>query len=128
LDDPPGARTFADNSGNGFAGACTAPACPVTAVPGRFGAAVRFDGASSQAITIAATTVPTSTVSFSEWFNTSCANCGLASVMTRQNFTRVYDRQLYLSGGNVCANVFNGSREEICSSLTNYADGQWHHA
>ena len=48
--------------------------------------------------------------------------------MTRQNFTRVYDRQLYLSGGNVCADVFNGARETICSAHTNYADGQWHQA
>src|SRR5262249_52352261 len=93
-----------------------------------FGYAVQFDNASSQSINISAMTVPTSTVSFGVWFNTSCANCGLASVMTRQNFTRVYDRQLYLSSGNVCADVFNGVRETICSSIANYADGQWHHA
>src|SRR5262249_45811741 len=126
LDDPLGAQSFRDDSGNSFNGACESASCPTAGAPGRFGYAVQFAGASSQSITISSMTVPTSTVSFGLWFNTSCADCGLSSVMTRQNFTRVYDRKLYLSGGNVCADVFNGGLEAICSVGANYADGQWH--
>ena len=36
--------------------------------------------------------------------------------------------RVYLSGGNVCVDVFNGSRESICSAGVNYGDNQWHMA
>jgi len=44
LDEPSGATTFHDFSGQGNQGSCTEPYCPTTGVPGRFGFAAQFDG------------------------------------------------------------------------------------
>src|SRR5262249_49921996 len=124
LDDPLGARSFRDGAGGGNDGNCTA--CPASGAPGRFGDAAQFDSSASQSIEIAALSTLTSSVTLSEWFKTTCDNCGLSSVDALQGTTRVTDQQIYLSGGNVCADVFNGSRESICSAGVDYADGQWH--
>ena len=47
LDEPAGATSFADASGNGNTGACGA-ACPTTGVPGVVGTAASFNGSNSQ--------------------------------------------------------------------------------
>jgi len=122
LDDPLGATTFQDSALIKHEGVCQN--CPVAGAPGRFGSAVEFVNASSQAIKIFAANGPTTTVTSSLWFNTTCTNCGLTSFQAQQGT----DRQMYLSGGNVCANVFNGGLETICSSGVNYSNGQWHQA
>ncbi len=121
LDDPLGARRSRIPGGS-HSGACASATCPTTGAPGRFGDAVLFDG--TQSYKIAAMSVPTSTYTLGIWFNTTSAGSGLFSVQTSAGT----DRQVYLSGGNVCADVFNGSRETICSADVNYADGQWHQA
>jgi hypothetical protein len=47
LDEPAGATSFADASGNGNTGACGS-GCPTMGVPGQSGTAARFNGANSQ--------------------------------------------------------------------------------
>ncbi len=44
LDEPAGATTFKDDSGNGNDGSCVGSACPVTGGSGFLGAAAHFDG------------------------------------------------------------------------------------
>ena len=127
LDDLPGSRLFRDDSGNNIATVCTSASCPTAGVPGRFGKAIQFTGASNQTLqalrprrSIRQPIRPYAS------FKTSCSNCGSASVRTLNGATFNTDRQIYLSGGNVCVDVFNGSRETICSAGVNYSDNQWH--
>ncbi len=124
LDDPLGATSFRDDASARHDGSCTA--CPVPGAPGRFGDAAQFDNAESQSIKVASIGTLTSTVTLSQWFKTTCGDCGLSSVESLQGATQVIDQQVYLSGGNLCADVVNGSRESICSADANYADGEWH--
>src|SRR5262249_29884458 len=92
LDDPLRAQTSRDDSVNSFNGAGAGGGCAGGGAPGGFGYAAQLDTAPSQSIGIWAMTVRPSTVSFGVWFNASCANWGLVSVMTPKNFTRFYDR------------------------------------
>ena len=90
-------------------------------VTGRFGKAIRLTSSAQVAIV---PTMPLSTTNYSlvGWFNATCQNCGIFAV----NTSGTIDREIYLNGGNVCADVLNGSRETICSANVNYVDGQWH--
>ena len=128
LDDGPGAVTFRDSSGKNHHATCTPPECPTTGVPGNFGTAANFNNSLSQSLQIGSTALPATNYSFVGWFKTFCLNCGIFAAYTSITPTVQVDRQIYLSGGNVCADVFNGGREAICSADANYADGQWHMA
>jgi hypothetical protein len=59
------------------------------------------------------------------WFKTTCATCGIYSVDKGTLGASGHDRHVYLSGGNVCARVWNN--ETKCTSGTSYADSKWHH-
>ncbi|MBN1887616.1 MAG: Ig-like domain-containing protein [Thermoflexales bacterium] len=126
LDEAPGRSVFSDSSGNAHVGTCddNAGKCPDSGLPGRFNQAARFDG---QNDTIDVTVnVLESEYTLGLWFKTACANCGLFSVDDDTLGSNDHDRNLYLSGGNMCARVWDD--ETICTSGANYADGQWHHA
>ena len=116
LDDPTGSKVFRDDSGKNIATVCTSASCPAAGVPGRFGKAVQFTGASNQTLRAYHVAIDPAAYSTVASFKTSCANCGLASVITLNGPTSTTDRQIYLLGGNVCVDVVNGSRETICSA------------
>ena len=48
LDEPSGATSFADSSGNGNTGTCSAGTCPTMGVPGKSGTAASFNGTNDQ--------------------------------------------------------------------------------
>ena len=48
LDEPSGATSFADASGNGNIGACSSPSCPTMGLPGKAGTAASFNGINDQ--------------------------------------------------------------------------------
>ncbi|NNJ12811.1 DUF11 domain-containing protein [Chloroflexales bacterium ZM16-3] len=122
FDDPPGATTFRDVSRNAWGASCdlAAQQCPDAGAAGRFGKAIRLT--STEQVVIAPT-VPISTTGYAlvGWFNAG-QDGGIFAV----NNASATDRQIYLSGGNVCADVLGSSRETICSVNVNYADGGWH--
>ena len=124
LGDPAGSQTLLDYSGADYATAhlCGNTPCAATFVPGREGSAVQLDG--SQRIEASSVTVPVTNFTLSGWFNTSCPECGILSITNGATT----DRQLFLSGGNVCSQVVGSSTEEICSAVGSLADGQWHMA
>jgi hypothetical protein len=128
LNDPLGSTFFVDESGQGNDGVCGSGGCPASAALGRFGTAVAFDGGQNQTIQIPRLPLSNTHYALTGWFNTTCANCGILAVEATDAAGAVIatDRQLYLSGGNLCADVVNNGRETICSVGVNYADGQWH--
>ncbi|MCU0607779.1 MAG: LamG domain-containing protein, partial [Candidatus Edwardsbacteria bacterium] len=126
LDDPAGARTFRDDSGKNIATVCTSTSCPAAGVPGRFGKAVQFTGASNQTLRAMSVAIDPAAYSIAQWFKASCSGCGISGVRTLIGSTPSFDRQIYLSGGNLCVDVVNAGRETICSAGVNYSDGQWH--
>lgn len=48
LDEPAGATSFADSSGNGNTGTCSGSGCPTMGVAGKVGTAARFNGTTNQ--------------------------------------------------------------------------------
>jgi hypothetical protein len=56
------------------------------------------------------------------WFKTSSPNGGLYSVVNEDGSAN--DRHIYLSGGKLCARVWNDER--ICTLSSGWADGKWH--
>ena len=125
LDDLPGSQIFSDASGNNVVTSCSSASCPTAGVSGRFGKAVQFAGASSQTLRALNVAVDPTAYSMVAWFKTSCADCGISSVRPSAGGTNT-DRQIYLSGGNLCSDVFNGGREAICTAGVSYNDNQWH--
>jgi type II secretory pathway pseudopilin PulG len=122
FDEPPGAHIFRDSSGNGEGGLCDGD-CPVSGLPGRSNQAVRFDRSNNH-ISVETIDIPQTDYTLSLWFRTQtygdqCENCGLFSIMGDGG----RDGHIYLQNGHVCAKLHG---EEICSSGTDYADGQWH--
>jgi len=119
FDEPPGAHTFRDYSGNNNTGVCDGDHCPVTGLAGRSNQAARFDGTDDYVeVSI---DVPETDYGLSLWFKTSCRNCGIFSVVAGNS----HDRDVYLSNGNICARVY--SDQTVCTSGTDYANGRWHH-
>ena len=124
MNELPGNADFRDLSGNDAPITCDplAGTCPQTGLEGMYGLAAGFDGADDR-LDIRAD-VPESDVTWALWFRTTCDDCGLVSAYNAAS----HDRDLFLSGGHICAMVFNGYAETICSrSGTDYADGAWHH-
>jgi len=129
LDDPAGSVRFADGLGQSNDGVCVDGNCPDGGAAGRFGRAASFDGSRNQAIAAPALPISTTQHALTGWFNTTCPNCGLFSIEVPDPATGAAvatDRNIYLSGGNLCADVINGGRETICSVGVNYADGDFH--
>ncbi|MCJ7548781.1 MAG: hypothetical protein MUQ30_03765, partial [Anaerolineae bacterium] len=122
LDEPPGAATFSDHSGNGEAGICDGDACPITGIAGRSNQSVWMDGQDDRILVDV--DVPDTDYAVSFWFRTKsygdlCRDCGLFSVADDDG----QDSMVYLDDGRLCAKV--GS-QEICGTA-DIADGSWHH-
>lgn len=118
--------TFVDASGNGNTGTAeggyTMPATgPLS------GNAIKLNGSTGWVKTAKAYT---NLQNFTEmgWFNTSVDNGSIIGMTTNQNVTppTMWDRQIWIdSAGNVVYGVYNGATDEVASSGTNYANGQW---
>jgi autotransporter-associated beta strand protein len=89
-------------------------------VAGILNGAVTFNGTTQYARTYVDVSETNGAVSL--WFRTTQSSSGLFSV-TEDGYST--DRQIYLSGGNVCARIW--SDQTISSTGQNYADGNWHH-
>ncbi|MGD8856429.1 MAG: hypothetical protein PVG33_08895, partial [Chloroflexota bacterium] len=129
FDDGVGATSWHDLSGLANDGTCLAGRCPTTGAAGRFGYAVEFDNSvafSEQYIDFSSLNVSENNYSNVFWFNTTCQDCGLFSVDNGVLSANGHDRDIYLSGGNVCAEVNYPAGNQICSANVNYADGNWH--
>ncbi|MEI2688377.1 MAG: LamG-like jellyroll fold domain-containing protein [Anaerolineae bacterium] len=129
LEDLPGSRLFRDDSGQNRATLCTTTSCPTAGAAGRFGRALQFDGAApgGQQVRASSVALLPGSYTLTQWFKAACSNCGISSVRTLIGGNFNTDRQLTLSGGNVCVDLFSGgSRESICSAGVNYGDNQWH--
>lgn len=133
LDDPPSAVSFIDRSGQRNHGTCFVTVggnrCPESGQDGRFGWAAAFDNSVlGEEEFIEFTSLGVSEFGYSGllWFKTSCPDCGLLSIDNGILGSGGHDRNIYLSGGNVCASVEGTVSETICSTGTNYADNEWH--
>ncbi|MCP3956471.1 MAG: hypothetical protein GY719_01320 [bacterium] len=85
--------------------------------------AFSFDGANDYVdVTI---NVSETAYTMSLWFRTTCSSCGLFSVDVGSLGSSGNDRHVYLTGGNLCARVWNN--EVVCTSGTTFSDGAWHH-
>jgi subtilisin-like proprotein convertase family protein len=146
FDEDAGATDFADSSGFGNDGFCTDDGdydCPLSGVGGKEGNAVQFDG--DKDVAFVPMDVSETAYAVTLWFKATCQTCGMFEVSN--NYvpgTGGYnaDRTIYLKNGNVCTRLGNrfakaggGSTnscgghencETICSSGTNYGDGNWH--
>ncbi|HRG01755.1 MAG TPA: T9SS type A sorting domain-containing protein [Bacteroidia bacterium] len=88
--------------------------------------ALNFDGTNDY-ISIAYAETGTN-ITHEFWFKTTQANQGLFSVTDVNPTPGGFDRDLYLTSGNINAYVWlGGPAETITTSGTNYADGNWHH-
>ncbi len=123
LNDPDGSTTFRDTSGT--PATCAGTACPTGDAPGIYGGALLFDG--NDFVDVSAD-LPETEYTLSVWFNTTCANCGLLQADAGTLGDAGHDRDLFLSGGNVCLFIDGTINDTFCSSGTNYADGEWHQA
>ena len=123
FDEAAGATSFSDASGNGHTATCSGDSCPTAGVSGKVDQTVQFDGTDDYVdVPI---NVSETAYALSLWFKTTCADCGIFSVDDGTLGSNGHDRNLYLSGGNLCARVW--ADETICTSGVNYADGNWHH-
>jgi hypothetical protein len=106
---------------------CLDISCPTSGQDGADGTAVTFGG-DDLLRTFEPLDLPENGLSTALWFNTSCANCGLFSLIQGvYPAVAEHDRELFLASGNVCSSLLVGvSREVRCSTGANYADGQWH--
>lgn len=132
LDETRGATVFSDPRNSARTLSCPSGRCPTAGMPGRFGQAVSYT-ASGQYLA-GSQYLPYSGYTLALWFKTNSANAGIfaASKGVTDAAGSWRDRQIYLSNGNLCANVAIGDGspaggfETIVSSGANYADGQWH--
>ncbi|MCJ7551391.1 MAG: LamG domain-containing protein [Anaerolineae bacterium] len=126
FDESTGADSFRNRSTDNVGGVCSGGTCPVSGLGGRMNQAVRFDGVDDYVD--APFDVPETDYTASLWFRTTCRNCGIFSVDAGTLGSGGNDRSIYLSAsgstGNLCARVWNN--QTICTSGTDYADGQWH--
>ncbi|MFQ5421745.1 MAG: LamG domain-containing protein, partial [Anaerolineae bacterium] len=88
--------------------------CPAAGVDGYYGRSLQFDGNDRVSVSL---DLSENAYSLALWFQTACADCGIASV----NLTT--GRNLFLENGKICAEV--GSK--MCTSTAGYDDGRWHH-
>jgi hypothetical protein len=114
------AGSATDSSGNGYNGASG----NIGTATGKFGNAYSFGGNSYVTVT---RVLSLSAFGISLWVKTTDANRG---IFQESNGVIVpaegpSNRQLNFNNGNICARIYNN--EQICTSGTNYADGQWHH-
>ena len=68
---------------------------------------------------------PETEVTHELWFKTTSLNGCLFFVVSGDASSTALDRGIYLSNGNIFANIYNA--ETISSSGLNLADGKWHH-
>ncbi|NCR19620.1 MAG: LamG domain-containing protein [Microcystis aeruginosa LL13-03] len=68
---------------------------------------------------------PETEVTHELWFKTTSLNGCLFFVVSGNASSTALDRGIYLSNGNIFANIYN--TETISSSGLNLADGKWHH-
>lgn len=114
--------------------------CPDSGVAGRFGNALRFDGLDDKVLIDY--DVNKNAYSMSLWFKTTRRNVPLFKVDAIPNFELFHleDNVVKLDNGNLCATSLNlesytltfdnsviPDAQRICTSGTNFADGEWHH-
>ncbi len=135
------ACTFADSSGFDHDASCWQDYIP-SGKEGKRGKAVYFEGhhetgnpTFDEGAWIRAADVGLSVSSYgiTFWFKAECDTCGIYSVGDAAAFWyHDHDRDIYLLNGNLCAKLGEGdpndaASEIICTSGTNFNDGQWHH-
>ncbi|MCB8990047.1 MAG: hypothetical protein H6665_05455 [Ardenticatenaceae bacterium] len=107
---------------------CIDDTCPESYVSGADGTAVSFDG-NDLLRSFEDIALPAAERTVALWFNTTCDDCGLFSLV-QGDFPVIaeHDQDIFLDGGKVCASFLTGaaSRELRCSVGSAYADGQWH--
>ncbi len=132
--------TFADSSGFGRDAQCLNERIS-SGHEGRSDTAIRFAGhiekgrsAREEGAWIQADGVGLSASAYGVtfWFKAECSTCGVLQVGEARYGYGDHDRDVYLSGGNVCAKLGTGdpkstSAQVICTSGTNFNDGRWHH-
>lgn len=126
FDERPGATLFANRS-PGSAGFCRdAASCPEAGVAGRVGRGVSF-GPVRRVVEVSAANLTQAATTISLWLKTTCPNCGLLSSTAGRPGTGAAARQLFLIGGNLCAQIEPQGNFIFCTQGRNLADGQWHH-
>ncbi len=126
FDEAPGAAAFADSSHFGFDAACSETSCPVSGGDGRYGSAVRFDGA-SQYVTLPTTAGPVSFAgqpfTLAGWVYNSGGGTLLAKWSTAAGQKQELTFTIDANGTLTLANGAGGS----ISSSTHAAGGRWAH-
>ena len=110
--------TANDSTSNGANGTVTS----ASAVGGQISGAASFTPSSWIGLGI---NVSETSYNVSGWFKTSAATTGLWQVDCNDRGGCGSDRYVFLSSGNVCAHIY--SDEMVCTSGTNYSDGNWHY-
>ncbi len=112
----------ADSTGNGFTGVLqNSP----TWTAGELNGALAFNG-TNQFVSVSDSSVSETSYAISLWFKTTSANGGLFEVNNSPTNPNAYDRDLWLSGGNLNAYVYANAPTLTTTGL-NLADGNWHH-
>lgn len=107
---------------------CLDVTCPTSYVPGADGTAASFDG-NDLLRSFEDLTLPATDRTIALWFNTTCADCGLFSLVQGDFPTLAeHNQDIFLDDGKVCTSFLTGAvaRELRCSVADTYADGQWH--
>jgi uncharacterized repeat protein (TIGR01451 family) len=127
LNEPPEALVFEDQSGHGNDLVCWSGQCPTSDAAGRYNTAAQFDGV-NQYLDRAPIYLPATDYTLALWFNTTCADCGIFSTDRGREAVDGHDRDVFLDGGKVCANVLGAGSvyETICTLEDTFADGNWH--
>jgi hypothetical protein len=108
-----------DSSGNGANG--EEHGGPTYAA-GMNGQALEFDGANDYVNVML--DVPENGCTTAFWLKTTNGNCGLFGVVQKLLGEGGWDRQVYLTNGQVAAMIYS---QETITARVNVADGEWHH-
>ncbi len=122
FDEPPGAKIFADSSGNKLVATCTGNSCPASGIPGRANQSVRFDGVDDY---LTGPAIPLANSSFTIGFWAKRTSSGSEQYVVSQG-TGSNNAGLHIGfrSNNTFTCAFWGNDLNTAAA---YSDNNWHH-
>jgi hypothetical protein len=125
LDEPSGATTFEDVSGNNNHGACSGDSCPTAGVAGKIGLAAQFDGGNDVITVEDAPTLRNASFSLSLWFQWDSVDRSAVNFLTGKGLTNM---ELHTGGiGDNGLRFIPAGFPNTCVDASNVITTGWNH-